>query len=167
VIVRRHLAANEAKFEDRWRQYGHADSHRTLHRSPWRDSLMNLKLVMAVSLSLCAIPAVVYAQQNGPATKAPKPAMADVQKLVQTINSDKAKVQAYCEMGKVLGQMDQAEQKKDTRATKALSAKADSLAQQLGPDYTRVMNGLEDLDPNSAEGRRLTTAFEPLFKQCK
>ena len=129
---------------------------------------MNLKLVMAISLSPCAaIPAVAYAQQNGPAAKAPRPTMADVQKLVQTISSDKAKVQAYCDMGKVLAQMDQAEQKKDTKAAKALGAKADSLAQQLGPDYTRVMNGLEDLDPNSAEGKRLTAVFEPLFKQCK
>jgi hypothetical protein len=67
---------------------------------------MNLKLVMVISLSLCAaIPAVAYAQQNGPAAKAPKPTMADVQKLVQTISSDKAKVQAYCDMGKVLAQM--------------------------------------------------------------
>ena len=99
---------------------------------------MNLKLVMVISLSLyAAIPAVAYAQQNGPAAKAPKPTMADVQKLVQTISSDKAKVQAYCDMGKVLAQMDQAEQKKDTKAAKALGAKADSLAQQLGSDYTR------------------------------
>ena len=77
------------------------------------------------------------------------------------------KVQAYCDMGGVLAQIDQAEQKKDTKAAKALGAKADSLAQQLGPDYTRVMNGLQELDPNSAEGRRFTAVFEPLFKQCK
>ena len=125
---------------------------------------MKLKVFMAISLSLCAaIPAVAYAQQNGPAAKAPRPTMADVQKLVQTISSDKAKVQA----GGVLAQIDQAEQKKDTKAAKALGAKADNLAQQLGPDYTRVMNGLQELDPNSAEGRRFTAVFEPLFKQCK
>jgi hypothetical protein len=127
---------------------------------------MNLKLVIAVSV--CAtIPLAAYAQQNGPAAKAPKTNMADVQKLVQTINADKAKVQAYCDMGKVLAQMDQAEQKKDTKAAKALGAKADGLAQQLGPDYKRVMDGLEDLDPNSAEGKRYSAVFEPLFKQCK
>jgi hypothetical protein len=82
---------------------------------------MNLKLVMAISLSLCAaIPAVAYAQQNGSAAKAPRPTMADVQKLVQTISSDKAKVQAYCDMGKVLAQMDQAEQKKIPKRPKLL-----------------------------------------------
>jgi hypothetical protein len=130
------------------------------------EASMNLKLVMAVSL-FAATPMIAYAQQNGPPANAPKPTRADVQKLVQTISGDTAKVQAYCEMGKVLAQMDQAEQKKDSKAVKTLSAKADSLAQQLGPDYTRIMDGLNDVDPNSAEGKRLTAVFEPLYKQCK
>jgi hypothetical protein len=79
--------------------------------------------------------------------------MADVQKLVQTINGDKAKVQA---IGNVLAQMDQAEHKKDTKAVKVLSAKADSLAQQLGPDCSRIMDDLDDVDPNSGEGKRFS-----------
>jgi hypothetical protein len=29
------------------------------------------------------------------------------------------------------------------------------------------MAGLEQLDPSSAEGRRYSTAFQPLFKQCR
>lgn len=127
---------------------------------------MNLKLVMAVSL-FAVIPMMAHAQQNAPAAKAPKPTIADVQKLVQTINGDRAKVQAYCDMGKVLAQIDQAEQKKDAKAIKALGAKADSLTQQLGPDYSRIMDGLDDIDPNSAEGKRFTALFEPIYRQCK
>ena len=127
---------------------------------------MNLKLVMAVSL--CAgIPVVAYGQQNGPAANAPKPSMADVQKLVQSIGADQAKLKTYCDIGKLQDQMEQAEQKKDTKTVAALGAKADNLGKQLGPDYEKVMAGLEQIDPSSAEGKRYTALFQPLFKQCR
>jgi hypothetical protein len=124
---------------------------------------MNLKLVVAASLFV-AIPTVGSAQQNQPA---PKPTMADVQKLVQMISGDKAKLKAYCDIGKLQEQMDQAEQKKDTKTVEALGTKADALSKQLGPDYEKVMGGLDEIDPNSAEGKRYTAMFEPLFKQCR
>jgi len=127
---------------------------------------MKLKLGIAALLAV-AIPAVAQAQQNNPPANAPKPTIADVQKLVQAISSDKAKVKAYCDIGKLQEQMEQAEQKKDTKAVDALSTKADALAKQLGPDYEKVMGGLDQLDPNSPEGRRYTAVFQPLFKQCK
>ncbi|MGO9047591.1 MAG: hypothetical protein ACLQFW_11990 [Xanthobacteraceae bacterium] len=127
---------------------------------------MNLKLVIAVSL-YATIPMVAYAQQNAPAANAPKPTVADVQKLVQSISGDKAKLKTYCDIGKLQEQMEQAEQKKDTKTGEALGAKADNLAKQLGPDYERVMGGLEQIDPSSPEGKRYTVLFQPLFKQCK
>jgi hypothetical protein len=127
---------------------------------------MNLKLVVAVSL-FAAVPAVAFAQKDAPATKVPKPTIADAQKLVQTVSGDKAKLQAYCDMGKVQDQMEQAEKKKDNKALEALGAKADSLAQQIGPEYAKVMDGLEEVDPNSAEGKQYTAVFATLIKQCK
>jgi hypothetical protein len=130
------------------------------------EALMNLKLVMAVSLC-AAIPTLAYAQQNGPAANVPKPSAADVQRLVQSIGSDQAKLKTYCDIGKLQGQMDQAEQKKDTKAVATLGAKADNLGKQLGPDYEKIMAGLEQIDPNSAEGKRYTALFQPLFKQCR
>jgi len=47
-------------------------------------------------------------------------------------------------------QIDRAGQGRDTNALKTLGAKANGLAQQLGPDYVRIMDGLNDVDPNSA-----------------
>jgi hypothetical protein len=47
--------------------------------------------------------------------------MADVQKLVQTINGDKVEVQAYCAIGNVLAQTDQAEQKRIPKRSKLLA----------------------------------------------
>jgi len=127
---------------------------------------MNLKLVVAVSL-FAVVPMVAFAQKDAPATKVPKPSIADAQKLVQTISGDKAKLQAYCDMGKLQEEMEKADQKNDTKALDALGAKADTLAQQIGPEYTKVMDGLEEVDPNSAEGKQYTAVFATLIKQCK
>jgi hypothetical protein len=128
---------------------------------------MNFRLIVAIPL-IAAIHAVAYAQQDGQETDAPKPTLADVQKLVQSIAADKVKLKAYCDMGKIQEQMEEAEQEKgNAKKLDALSVKAENLSKQLGPDYDRVMGGLDGVDPNSAEGKRYTALFEPLFKQCK
>ena len=127
---------------------------------------MNLKLVIAVSL-FAAFPVIAYAQKNDPDADAPRPTVADAQKLVQTIGSDPAKLKVYCEMGKLQEQMEQADQKKDNKALEALAAKADSLLQQVGPEYKNMMEGLDEVDPNSDEGKRFAAVFALLDKQCK
>ena len=129
---------------------------------------MTLKIVVTVAL-LAAFPIVAQAQQKPPvpAANMPKPTAADIQRLVQTISADKAKVKTYCDIGGLQDQMDQAEKKKDTKTLQALGAKVDELTKQLGPDYEKVMGGLDQVDPNSAEGKKFTALFEPLFKQCK
>jgi hypothetical protein len=89
---------------------------------------MNLKLVMAVSL-FAAIPVLDWRKKDEPATKAPMRTVEDAQKLVRTISSDRAKLKAYCDMGKLQEQMDQAEQNNDHEALEILDAKIDSLSQ--------------------------------------
>jgi hypothetical protein len=89
----------------------------------------------------------VYAQQDGPDADAPKVTLADVQKLVQSIAADKIKLKAYCDMGKIQEQMEQIEQEKGSaKELDALSAKAESLSEQLGPDHEMVMSGLDGVD---------------------
>jgi len=128
---------------------------------------MNLKLIAAIPL-IVAIPAAAYAQQDGQEADAPKPTLADVQKLVQSIAADKVKLKAYCDMGKIQEQMEEAEQENgNAKKLDALSVKAENLSKQLGPDYDTIMAGLDGVDPNSAEGKRYTGLFEPIFKQCK
>jgi hypothetical protein len=90
-----------------------------------------------------------------------------VQKVVQEISSDKAKLQAYCDMNKLNDEVAQADAKKDTKAIEALSQKADGLAQTLGPDYMKLMDGLDQVDENSPLGKQIIAAFDPLDKQCK
>ena len=48
-----------------------------------------------------------------------------------------------------------------------LRAKADSLAEQIGPEYMQVMDGVEEVDPLSAEGEQFEAVFNSLDKQCK
>ena len=127
---------------------------------------MNCKLVIAVAL-VAITPVVASAQTDGADTKVPKPTIADAQKLVQMISSDKAKLRAYCDIGKLQGQLESAYQKNDTKALDALGAKADSLAEQIGPEYAKLVDGLEEVDPNSAEGQQFTAVFDTLHKQCK
>ena len=78
-----------------------------------------------------------------------------------------AKLKVYCDMGKLQEQMEQANQKKDNKAIEALNAKADSLAQQIGPEYVKMMEGLDEVDPVSDEGKQFAAVFGSLDKQCK
>jgi hypothetical protein len=61
---------------------------------------MKLKLVIAVTLFV-TVPVIAFAQKESPTTRAPKPTIADAQKLIQTISGDKAKLKAYCDIGKL------------------------------------------------------------------
>ena len=127
---------------------------------------MNLKLIIGLSL-FTVMPALAQAQTSGAPANAPKPTKADVQKVVQMISGDKSKLQAYCDLGKLSNQMAEADEKKDTKAVAALGPKIDSLTQKLGPDYVKLMDGLDLVDPSSPEGKEVAAAFDPLDKQCK
>jgi hypothetical protein len=71
-----------------------------------------------------------------------------------SISGGKAKLKAYCDIGLLQEQMDQAEQKKTPKPSRLLARKLTPLAKQIRPDYEKVMGGLDEIDPNSAEGKR-------------
>jgi hypothetical protein len=127
---------------------------------------MNLKLIFTISV-LAVTPAFAQGQMGGPPANVPKPTKADAQKVVQQIGGDKGKLQAYCDLGKLNQQMAAADEKKDTKTLQDLGPKADALAEKLGPDYNKLMDGLEQVDENSTEGKDIAAAFDSLDKQCK
>ena len=127
---------------------------------------MTLKHFVAVTIFVTASNAA-FAQKDDAENQAPKPTIEDAQKLVDTIRGDKTKLKAYCELGKLHEQIEKAEEKNDTKEMDALVAELDSLEQQAEPDYIRVMDGLGDVDPSSAENQKFTAVLEPLHKQCK
>jgi hypothetical protein len=120
---------------------------------------MKLKLVAAISA--LAIPALAHAQPN-----VPKPTKADAQNVVQIITSDKLKTQAYCALKKLENEVKAAAQKNDA-ALEALSKQAESLvANKLGPEYFKLMDGLEQVDSNSSEAKEFMSILSELDKSC-
>jgi hypothetical protein len=116
---------------------------------------MKLRLVAAI-FALVATPALAFAQQGGPPPSGAKPTKADVQKVVQSITSDKAKTQAYCDLNKLMAAAEQ----------KNSQAQADALVGKLGPEYSKVMGGLMQIDPNSSEGKEFMSMLSGLHKLC-
>jgi predicted nuclease with TOPRIM domain len=125
---------------------------------------MKLKLVAAISA--LAIPALAHAQQGGPQPTVPKPTKADAQKVVQIITNDKVKTQAYCDLTKLEGEVEAADQKKDTKTLEALNKQAEALVDKLGPEYYKLMDGLEQVDPKSSEAKEFMSILSDLDKPC-
>ena len=128
---------------------------------------MNLKLVIAIA-AIAAMPVVAQAQKGppkgAPATKGPS--KADVQKVADQIKGDKAKLDAYCQISKLGDQMQAASEKKDKKKMDDLNKQADTLSQKIGPDYVRVSTAMEQVDPESAQGKELIAVFDSLDASC-
>jgi hypothetical protein len=122
---------------------------------------MKLKLVAAISA--LAIPALAHAQQGGPQ---PKPTKADVQNVVQIITSDKVKTQAYCDLTKLENQVKALQQNTDTKTVETLTKQAEVLIDKLGPEYFKLMDGLEKVDPKSSEAKEFMSILSELDKRC-
>jgi hypothetical protein len=95
---------------------------------------MKLELVVTVAL-FAAIPIVAQAQQKG--TDAPRPSTADVQKLVQSIGADPAKVKIYCDIGNLQDEQDQGEGKNDSKPPRLLVPRPTVSANNSAPIMRR------------------------------
>jgi hypothetical protein len=125
---------------------------------------MKARLVISAAL-LGSLPALSYAQPAPPPVAKATPAQAS--KVLNAIANDKAKLKTYCDIARINQQMVEADKKKDGKALQALGEKADRLEEALGPDYVGLMLGLEELDPNSADGKAVTAAFASADKKCQ
>jgi hypothetical protein len=121
---------------------------------------MKLKLVAAISA--LAIPALAHAQQGA---RQPKPTKADAQNVVQIITSDKVKTQAYCDLTKLEDQAKTAAEKNDTGQLAAMGKQQEALIEKL-PEYYKLMDGLEQVDPKSSEAKEFMSILSALDKSC-
>ena len=126
---------------------------------------MYLKALTAIAIF--SITTVASFAQDGPDNQASKPTLTGVQHLAEVITGDKSKIRAYCELGGIHDQMEQALDNQDAKAIDALIAKADALEQQLGPEYDKVIDGLERIDLNTAEGQEIADVFKALQEKCE
>jgi mevalonate kinase len=120
-----------------------------------------MKPKLVVAISALAIPVLAHAQSN-----APKPTKADAQNVVQIITNDKVKTQAYCDLTKLEGQVEAAAQKNDAKTLEALNKQANALLDKLGPEYFKLMDGLEQVDPKSSEAKEFMSILSELDKSC-
>ena len=63
-------------------------------------------------------------------------------------------------------QVKAAEEKNDTKTLEALSKQADALVDKLGPEYYKLMDGLEEVDPKSSEAKEFMSILSELDKRC-
>jgi hypothetical protein len=125
---------------------------------------MNLKQIVAISV-VAALPAFGQTPTDRSSANPPKLTKADVQRVMQSIIGDKAKMQAYCDLSKLNQQMVQA----DEKTVQKLGLLADDLTHRLGPDYLTLMQGLDQADESSGEASfdEITAALVSLDDRCK
>ena len=117
------------------------------------------KLVAAISA--LAIPVLAHAQPD-----VPKPTKADARNVVQIITNDKAMAQAYCDLSKLSDKVEAAGQKNDTKKIETLTKQVDALTAKLGPEYSKLIDGLEEVDPDSSEAKEFMSILSELDKLC-
>ena len=123
---------------------------------------MNPKLIVAISV-IAAVPVCAHAQPPSAA----KLSKADAQKVLKIISGDKVKSQTYCDIAELDDQIDKADEKKDTERADELFRKRAELATTLGPEYAALMDGVQDVDPNSQIGKEIGSVLSALDKLCK
>ena len=123
-----------------------------------------MKLKLVATISALAIPALAHAQQSGP--QPTKPTKADAQNVVQIITSNKVKTQAYCDLGKLFDQIQVARENNDSNTIQALGKQLLPLVDKLGPEYVKVITGMEQVDLTSSEGEELLSILSELDKRC-
>jgi hypothetical protein len=121
---------------------------------------MNKSLIVAISL-ICAGP--LFSQGAQPDAAKLK---ADAQKVVSIIKGDKDKIEVYCEINDLGELIGEADQKMDDNKAEALSRQVTELEKKLGPEYFALVNDLNNVDPNSPEGREIDSILAPLDDSC-
>ncbi len=118
---------------------------------------MNTKFVAAIAVlaSLTAAPAFAQDKEKAP----PKASKAEVQKLVDSIKGDKAKMTQFCDIIKLQTEYQAAAEKKDDKKLEDLDKKMEEGSKKLGPDFDRITSS--DIDDDSA------ALLDGLSKSCK
>ena len=121
---------------------------------------MNLRLIVTI-LVIAAAPICAQAQKP-----TPKVTKADAQKVLRIISSDKAKTRIYCEMAKLGNQMEQANETGDSKKFDALFQRMYELGKKLGSEYAALIDGLQDIDPESEVGQEISSTLDALDNLC-
>jgi hypothetical protein len=122
---------------------------------------VNLRLIVTI-LVIAAAPICAQAQKPTPA----KVTKADAKKVLKIISSDQAKTRIYCQMAKFGHQMEQATETGDSKKFNELFQKMYQLGKKLGPEYAALIDGLQDIDPESEVGQEISSTLDALDNLC-
>jgi peptidoglycan hydrolase CwlO-like protein len=122
---------------------------------------MNPKLIAGCALVIISLPVCAHAQNP----TAAKVTNADAQKVIKMIESDKAKLQIYCDIVEINDQIDETDPK-DKKKIDELDQRMDELAAKLGPEYVALAGGLEEMDQNSKDSKEINSTLDGLDKLC-
>lgn len=114
---------------------------------------MKATFVAAVAV-MAALSAPAFAQDKAP----PPASKAEVQKLVDTIKGDKAKMTQFCEVMKLDEQAAAASEKNDQKKVDELSKQEEEAGKKVSPDFDKIMSSL---------GEDTGSLVEDLAKGCK
>ena len=119
------------------------------------------RLLIVVISTISTMPLSAQGQQPDPAKL-----KADAQKVVSIISGDKAKAQAYCQIGIVGEQMNQALQGKDKKKFEELVQKQSELEKNLGPEYRGLVESLGKVNLTPKDGEEIVSMFDTLDDSC-
>ena len=120
---------------------------------------------LRVILTILVIAATPYSQAQTPTpTQLTK---ADAQRVLKIISGDRAKIRVYCQMAKLDDQMEQANEKGDSKKFDKLFQKMYELGQKLGPEYAAMIDGLKGIDPESEVGHEISSTLDALDSLCR
>jgi hypothetical protein len=122
--------------------------------------LVRTTATVTAILAISVMP--VYAQSQQPDIVKLK---ADAQNAFNMISGDKLKLRTFCEMANLGDQLDQAERVHDTKKAFEVSQKMDELEEKL-PEYTALVDGLKDVDPNSEDAQEVGSIILKLDEFC-
>jgi hypothetical protein len=117
-------------------------------------------LSAAAVVTILAISATpLYAQPSAVQSKV------DPQSVFKMISGDKLKIQTFCKIVDLGNQLDQADQLHDIKKVEEVSRKLDEWEGKL-PEYTALVGGLADVDPNSEDAQEIGSIILKLDEFC-
>jgi hypothetical protein len=124
--------------------------------------LHNAHLIILATAVIATAPIRVQAQAPAPSSVTE----GDAQKVLRIISSDKAKTRVYCQMTRLGHQMEQANETGDSKKFDALFNRMYELGKKLGPEYSALVDGLQDIDPQSEVGQEISSTLDALDNLC-
>jgi hypothetical protein len=109
----------------------------------------------------CKIACTLEAQQS-----VPKPTKADAVKVVKIVSTDKAKLATYCKLATIGDEIKKASDARNRSKFDQLSKQAADLEKTIGPEFARLNAGLDQVNPESKEGKELSAELEKLDTFC-